>query len=96
MSNPSLHNLYRDNTNRFGPDTWIHSIQPIIDIRQPNVASNFQNKKLGVNGSKKINRCNICTKPKNRCNCKNEKKYAQPSYANSPDPSSLPVPTQVN
>ena len=83
---PALHNLYPDPHN---PGQWIHSMVPIITKELPKIADTNQNKKLNVNGKKKVTRCPECTRPSKSCKCK---KYAQPSYANCPDAKDLPLP----
>ena len=84
----ALHNLYPD---PLVPGNWIHSMVPIPEIitkNLPKIADNTQNLNLGVNGKKKVVRCPNCTRPNNKCKCR----YAQESYANSPDASELPKP----
>lgn len=88
MSDPSLHNLYPDPNN---PGYWIHSMVPIPQIKTknlPKIADTAQNKKLNVNGNKKVTRCPNCTRPNDKCKCK----FAQGSYVNSPNASDLPLP----
>ena len=63
-------NLYQDPQN---PGVWIHMIpkenyiikSPFGDStnNEPKVVSNKQTSRLGTDGTKKINRCALCTKP---------------------------------
>lgn len=81
-----------------GHDAWIHTLEPekylkqINNIKTPDIADNKQNKKLGVSGKNKKERCNECTRLINMCNC--NKKYALPKYHNEPNSKDLPLPTK--
>jgi hypothetical protein len=91
INNPALHNLYPDPHN---PGFWIHSMVPIPEIKPknlPEIAYTTQNKKLNVNGKKKVIRCPNCTRPSKKCKCK----FAQAGYANSPNPTNLPLPQNI-
>jgi len=79
-TNPADHNLYLDPNQ---PGLWIHFLVTIPVFKNkdlpkianknkdlPKIANNIQNKKLGVNGKMKKERCHTCTMPKKNCKCK--------------------------
>jgi hypothetical protein len=73
MEKYAIHNLYQHPEN---PEWWIHEIKPKPSIHMPMIVNNKQNQKLGVNGKKKINRCNHCSFPKKKCKCHNKNTYS--------------------
>ena len=81
-----------------GYDVWIHTLEPekylkqINNVKTPDIANNEQNKKLGVSGETKKERCSECTRLINMCKCNT--KYALPSYHNEPNIKDLPFPTK--